>query len=372
MAQSRLLVLVEGYPSKQNPYLLAFVHPRLIDYVGAGLDVTALSFRTDHSYQYDGISVVAPDDFERNDTVANYDVILSHAPNLRNHLRFILANRHRIKKLVLFIHGHEVLIKRNYYPAPYPHERTQWLRQAFDSWYDLVKVRLLGWFLRRWLAGGRTHLVFVSDWMKDRTLENLSLDRRLVENHSTVINNGVHPIFLGGGHRPSGQLADFVTIRPLDGSKYGIDIVCEIARRNPRNTFHLYGRGGYFNHHAIPPNLTWFDRFIRQRDIPGILDRYDCALMPTRLDSQGVSACEFASYGIPIYVSDLEVCREMLAGFENVRFFSNDRPEEFSQIVPFHAAPSSTAKLKFSPDNTTLREIELLRGLRPGLPPHGN
>jgi hypothetical protein len=46
--------------------------------------------------------------------------------------------------------------------------------------------------------------------------------------------------------------------------------------------------------------------------------------MPTKLDAQGVMMCEMAYYGIPILVSDLPVCREMLNDFDNVKFIDNN------------------------------------------------
>ena len=47
---------------------------------------------------------------------------------------------------------------------------------------------------------------------------------------------------------------DFVTIRSsLDGSKYGVDIVTEIARQNPESTFCVVGKGEFF--FIIPARL---------------------------------------------------------------------------------------------------------------------
>lgn len=56
-----------------------------------------------------------------------------------------------------------------------------------------------------------------------------------------------------------------------------------------------------------------------------MLNSYKYALMPTRLDAQGVMMCEMAVYGIPTIVSDIAVCHEMLDSYPNVLFIDNNR-----------------------------------------------
>ncbi len=49
-----------------------------------------------------------------------------------------------------------------------------------------------------------------------------------------------------------------------------------------------------------------------------------CALMPTRLDAQGVMACELASFGMPLITSDIGICRDVFSSFDNVKFIDNN------------------------------------------------
>ena len=69
--------------------------------------------------------------------------------------------------------------------------------------------------------------------------------------------------------------------------------------------------------------------FISQKDIPSLLNKYKCALMPTKYDAQGVMVCEMATFGMPVITSDFEVCVEMLNDFNNVAFLSE---AEFSSL----------------------------------------
>src|SRR5690554_6935540 len=156
--------------------------------------------------------------------------------------------------------------------------------------------------------------IFVSNWMKAEGLKCLGLSENSFDH--VIVNNPINYAFYHKSYSPEiNPLADFVTIRPLKGSKYAVDLVVDFAINNLDKTFHIYGRGAMFDHIEKPSNVTVFDEFIEQKNIPSLLDRYGAAIMPTRLDAQGVMMCEMASYGIPIIVSDLPVCHEMLDEF---------------------------------------------------------
>lgn len=55
--------------------------------------------------------------------------------------------------------------------------------------------------------------------------------------------------------------------------------------------------------------------------------------MLTRRDTQGVMSCELVTYGIPLIMSDLPVCREIFGKIPSVAFINDERKSEnFSQI----------------------------------------
>ncbi len=360
----KVIVLAEGYPSPENFYNLAYIHSRLLYYVRNGIAVKVLSFQAKAPYQFEGVAVVDKHTFSRTDSTSNYDIVISHAPNLRNHFLFVLKNIKQIKRLLFFIHGHEVLIKRDYYPRPFEFDHAGKRKELIHSVYDLIKVRILNLILTQLLKRKPTTLVFVSEWMKIEALRNLGLDSDRFGESLVIINNNINESFYENSYTPAAELwGDFITIRPLDNPKYAVDIVLDIAQANPKKSFHIYGRGQLFRHRALPANVVWHDRFVPQKEMIQILCHFRTALMPTRLDSQGVSVCEFASFGIPTYTSNLPVCKMMVGDFENVRFFSNEAVAEFSKIEVFDGTPSSADKRKFAPENTVLKEIELLERL---------
>ncbi|TOA40349.1 glycosyltransferase, partial [Vibrio parahaemolyticus] len=106
---------------------------------------------------------------------------------------------------------------------------------------------------------------------------------------------------------------------------------------NPNKKIHIYGKGRYFNYNEAPENLTVFNEFIKQEDIPSVLNKYRAALMPTRCDAQGVMVCEIATFGMPVLTTDIPVNDEMFADFQNVvrlkeEVFSTQLELDFSEL----------------------------------------
>lgn len=319
----RILLLCEAYPSPRNLYAMSYVHSRSIEYVRAGHAVSVLSFTADKDYAFEGIQILTSNSAKMR---RDFDVVMAHAPNVRHHLKFLA--RFAPLPLALFIHGHEILRMNRYYPRPFDFNRggAEVLGRVARAIYDPLKLSLLRHFCRRQIATARPlGFVFVSEWMHREAIACNPWMRSDKGWYSTIIPNAVNAAFFDTCYEPAPELlADFVCIRPFDNPKYAVDTVVKWAKETPHRQFHIYGNGRYFDHHPPPPNVRIFKRFIAQRDIPALLNRYRACVMPTRLDSQGVMMCEMASYGIPLFTSDTAVTRQMLGSFNNVRFVASE------------------------------------------------
>jgi len=357
-----LLVLVQNYPSEFDPHSLKYVHTRNKYYSDLGINVLVLAFKATKEYVFENISVTNFKSFNRKYDINSFDAIVSHAPNLRNHLKFILF-KGKSKKIIFFIHGHEVLRKSKYYPKPYPILTPKFfiIIKMINNVYDYVKLVALRKYFNTNLLTGKIKLIFVSEWMKNEFQNNVQIKTNLLENNSAIIHNGVSSEFLNCNYEYSSQKGNtkIITIRPFDDPKYAVDLVIKAAVDNPHMEFHLFGKGQLFNSIKIPPNLKIIKKYINHQELPLLLNNFTAAFMPTRLDSQGVMMCEMATYGIPLITSNLSICHEMLKDFPNVFYISNNSPkiliEDFIQKI---SHISKLNKDKFSFENTILAEIK--------------
>lgn len=339
---------------------MSYIHSRNLKYV-EHFNVNVLSFRSEKNYIYEGINVITLKSYIESEK--QYDLLISHAPNIKNHVKFINEYSDSFEKIIFVIHGHEVLQLNKYYPENYKYNKSH-LKKAFQSVYDIYKLKVLSKFFNKLLTQNKITFFFVSSWMKEHFLKNIKINFDFIEKNSRIIFNAANQAFIHNKYRydKDNYLADFISIRPLDQPKYGIDLIIEYARNNPSMSFHIYGKGEYFNHHPIPENVKVIKSFIEQRDIPNLLNKYKCALMPTRLDSQGVMVCEIATYGMPCITSDIQICREMLGDFPNVTFIPNSK-FGFSKHHIFTEINFNDLSKKFHDFNTVSKEIEEIKNI---------
>ncbi len=320
----KILVLSQDYPSLDKPYAMSYVHSRNVEYKKLNHDVKVINFASNTTYEYDSLEVYP----YSKELIEWAEIIVSHAPNIKNHVRALKGVKH--KKVVFFFHGHEVLYQYGDYPKPYSWKKEKLSKKLFIQFYDKLKMGILKKFLKVCSNNNSIGCIFVSEWMERQFLKNINLKPQGL-GASKIIPNACNSVFLSNHYEfdEANKLADSITIRPLDDSKYAIDLVVDAARNNPEKEFHIYGKGNYFLFNEKPSNVKVINQFIQQKDIPKLLNKYNFAMMPTRYDAQGVMVCEMATYGIPVVTTDFEVCVEMLKDFENVKFIKENQFKNF-------------------------------------------
>ena len=112
----KALVLATNYPSEKGHDLM-YVHVRNKYYQENGIEVVVLNFKTDIDYEYDQIRVISKKSYKKNNE--KFDVLISHASNIKNHYLFIKKYEKRFTKIIFFYHGHEILKINENYPASY-------------------------------------------------------------------------------------------------------------------------------------------------------------------------------------------------------------------------------------------------------------
>lgn len=350
----KILVLAENYPHPSHPETQAFIHSRNLIYKKQGLDFSVLTFRESTPYKIDGINVDTSASLMTNERIK---LCIAHAPNLRNHIRFILHNRERIQKILFVFHGYEALLTGMRSSAPQSIFSKRFLKWSANFIYDYLKLPLLKLAIRFLKKHLPVYSIFVSDSLKSEILKDMSVDEDFFKPFS-IINNPINPVFNESKYRYLGS-NDILCLRPFDDKKYGADLFVELARRNPQRNFHLYGKGSSFDGIKLPHNLQIFKKFFKAQEITELLNQYKAAVLFTRWDSQGILAIEFAAHGIPLIASDLPICKEMLGDYPNVAFVPNSLDFELEKVLA-QIHPASKKVVKFTPEETVFQEIDLI------------
>jgi len=357
--KKRVLVLVAAYPTTAGEVALMYVHVRSLWYMKNGLQVDVLNLSASSDDCVDGIRVLCKDTYKGLPS-DYYELLILHAPNIRQHYIFLKRYGKRFKHFLFFFHGHEVLRRNKVYSRPYPFIRRNRLTEIIQDFYDCYKLRVWRRFFQK--EYNHIHFVFVSNWMKEQFLKWTQLDQEYIEGRSDIIYNSIHPIFeVEAWNSICEKEFDFITIRSnWDGSKYAVDIVNELAANNPDYSFMLVGKGVFFDHYKKANNLMLINRHLKPEEIPHYLNKSRYALMPTRTDAQGLMMCEMASFGMPLITSDIPVCREVLGEYDHAYFISNVSPVVTFNQFDFDENRAAIEYRKFFKENTVQREIELI------------
>lgn len=323
----KLLILTADYPRLDGTHERMFVHVRDIYYKKQGYDVIVLNFATKINYEIDGIKVISLKTYENKyrGKKGYFDIAVSHASNIRNHYIFLKKHDREFSKIVFFFHGHEILYLNKDYPKPYTYVQNNKIRTGpIQNYYDSFKIKKWKRYYEK--LAPKSYYIFVSNWIKQRFHENMGLSDKDLLGHCYIINNSIGQAFETTSYNLNDEKKyDFITIRSnLDGSKYAIDLVIELAKRNPNKKFLLIGRGKFFCYNKKPDNVEWLDYSLNHNEMIKYLNISKCGLLLTREDTQGVMTCELAAFGMPVITSDIEVCHEFFSKMPNVEMINND------------------------------------------------
>lgn len=361
----RVLVLTTGYPMPNGTHARMFVHVRNKYYAQHGVDVTVLNFAADTDYTIDGIEVITLKSYEKNSGC--YDIAVSHSANVRNHYIFFKKYENKFQHLVFFFHGFEILYMNRDYPKPYGYMKSsKFYMRFFREVYDHFKISLWRRYYKKLTP--KSEFIFVSNWLFNRFKQNLRLtEANLNQGRKRVhiINNSTGEFFEENSYDFQGRKQfDFITIRSdLDGSSYCIDELIRIAVQLHDQRFLLIGKGKFFEFTKKPQNMTWISKTLDHEQMKEYLDQAQSGILLTKQDTQGVMACELATYGIPLITSDIDICHEMLHDFDNVAYVPiactgeviMEAKERLCANFPY------TKCSKFFAGNTISREIEIYR-----------
>jgi len=354
----KVLILTTDYPNLEGDIPAFFIHVRSMFYKENGIELDVLSFNAKSDYIIDGINVITLATYKKIEKY--YDVLILHAPNLRNHYMFLKKFGKRFEKHLYFFHGHEILKINKDYPKPYKYMRKK--LNILQDIYDFIKLKIWHYYFIR--NNRKSYYIFVSNWMKEMFLKNLKINEKIITKNAFITYNSIGEKFETNNYdKKQKKIYDFITIRSnLDESKYSIDIVNKLAYKNSDKKFLLIGKGKFFDFFDKAPNITLIEKNCNHKEIISFLNKSKCALMPTRTDSQGLMACEMATFGIPLITSNIEICYEIFSEFENVDYINNDEIETEDIVDKYNSISVHETKKneKYFSKNTCQNEIKIL------------
>lgn len=297
----RILLVTRSYPAAGDLYKYPFVHRRVLAYVAAGQEVSVFC-PSDRAGQhsFEGVACLAGD----RDTLTAHaqawrpDVVAVHGlSELMWPVVEPLAGQVPIRA---WLHGSEI-------PAFF-RQKAQCIADPEERELELqaVEVRRAFW---QWLLGcnaARLKLVFVSNAAVD--LAKVDLSGNLHADDYSVIPNPIDTELFRGEPKTSEDRWRVLMIRPFDSPTYGNDMavaaILQMSRRSDfdRLSFTIIGDGPLFESTLKPvsafPNVRIERRFLTQAEIAAQHAGHGIFLVPTRLDTQGVSRDEAMSSGL--------------------------------------------------------------------------
>lgn len=366
----RLLVASASYPNLEGGIALAYIHTRNKYYQKQGIEVNVLNFSAKEDYIIDGIKVYTLNSIKNKLKEEDFDILVCHAPNIRNHYLFLKRYHLNFPKLLFVFHGHEVLNINKVYSKPFSYVRKSKIKIIGQEVYDIFKLNVWKRYLPKIVK--KSYFMFVSKWMYIEFLKWTKIPQGLLKDRYSITYNCVGQEFESMQYEfNSKKEFDLITIRGnLDGSKYCIDIVNELAKANKNLKFLVIGKGEYFSKYDKAKNITWIDAHLSHNQIVEYLSKTRCALMPTRTDAQGLMACEMATYGMPLITSDITVCEEIFSDFINVSLINNEETninlDELIVSIEQKCKDINIKNSKYFNENTSGEEVSVFKKIIKG------
>lgn len=299
----RILVVTRSYPSAGDLYQYPFVHRRVLAYMRAGHDVAVYRPGAEPEpveHQFEGVrwrsgdasGLAALADAWRPDVIA--------AHGFSENMWRALEPLARALPVRAWLHGSEIpdFFRQKALCIANPAGRTAAL--------DAVAGRVRFW--DRFLVSKprRFGLVFVSHSAVE--LARVDWGDRLRDGDYAVIANPIDTDLFAYHPKTADDRFAILSIRPFDSRTYGNDMtaaaIALLADRVgfERLSFTIIGDGPLFDEALEPirkiPNVVLQRRFLTQQEIAEEHRRHGIFLVPTRLDTHGVSRDEAMASGL--------------------------------------------------------------------------
>lgn len=303
VCRSPVLVLSKQYPAYDDLYRYGFLHTRIRAYRGAGVltEVFRISRQPPGYREFEGVDVATGDAELLDATLATGQVehVLVHM--LDRQMWQVLQKYIDRIRVTVWVHGAEI---------------QAWQRRQFEfALFDAQQIehkKKLGDQRTQFWRGifsdmpENLHLVFVSQSFANEVFEDIGM--QLPSEKYSIIHNPIDTDKFSYVPKPPDQRRKILSIRPYSALAYANDLTVKVIQAlsaHPafaRMEFHLIGDGELFENTVAPlrsfANVRLERRFLAQDEIAALHKDYGIFLVPTRMDTQGVSRDEAMSSGL--------------------------------------------------------------------------
>jgi glycosyltransferase involved in cell wall biosynthesis len=304
VGRSPYLILTKQYPAYDDLYKYGFLHSRVKAYKAAGLNVEIFRITSEPGFPYrefEGIDVASGNAALLDATLATgqYKKVLVHLldSNMWNVLKKYIDHI----KIIVWVHGAEIQVWQR---RKYEFERMD--SKEIDRQKRLSAQRVKFWNDILKNPHKNLKLIFVSKYFKNESLMDLGLETE--SSSYEIIHNYIDTNLFKYNKKSAEDRKSILSIRPYASRKYAndlaVDAIVKLSEKSFFNDlkFTIIGNGELFEDTVLPlrqfDNVKIIKKFLTHSQIAKEHAKHGILLVPTRMDSQGVSRDEAMSSGL--------------------------------------------------------------------------
>ena len=372
LANAEYLIITNKYPNYSNLYRNGFIHTRITQYLKQGIYVEVFTLSDDVEtsfYEFEGVNVINGSKHALHDLLSSNKIKTVMIHCLDDKIWDVI--QHHLKNIIIWAHGYEI---------------HSWTRRShnFTNFVteSLAKAQNEK-FLNIWqkvFATEKIKLVFVSDYLAYTAMEDVGI--KLNDTRYSVIHNFINTQMFVFQKKNPELRKRILSIRPYSNNNYAnelaVSTVLALSDESifPELEFCFIGDGKLFETTLVPikrfKNVKIIQKFCSQNEIALLHQDYGLFLVPTRMDTQGVSRDEAMASGlvpltnnvaaIPEFVN--ESCAILAKGESYIEFVEGIKnlfynPELFNRMS---LAASQEIRKSRDFNHTIKRELDLICG----------
>lgn len=307
ISKKYLVIYGSRYQTTDSNYIGgAFVHRRVLQYLKEGLKVEVFAYIENESleiYECDGVKVYQGGMLELFELLQrkNYEKLLIHF--LQKNIMYAVWKSGKMSMpMIVWCHGYEVMPWNAYFFC-YTSEE---IKENLERWNQRDKEKCS--FLQEMFSKKNIKFIFISGWLKTRVMKYVGLLPLYYE----VIPNFIDSVYYKTSFKCENDRKKILSIKSHETKVYANDItakaIIELSKRDffSKLEFELYGDGKLFdvNFNELKKcnfeNVHIHKQYVKQEEMRRLFSENGIALMPTRRDTQGVTACEAMSAGLVV------------------------------------------------------------------------